>query len=88
MIEELNCRHCRAKLEHTFVDLGLSPLSNAFLPIGAGVERFFPLHAYVCQVCFLVQLPVFESPEKIFEEYTYFSSYSSSWLDHARRYAT
>ena len=88
MIEKLKCRHCQTVLVHTFVDLGLSPLSNAYVPIGAGVEKFFPLHAYVCHACFLVQLPVHETPEGIFEEYTYFSSYSSSWLNHAKQYAT
>jgi len=82
------CRFCAAPLEHTFVDLGMAPLSNAYL--GAHqltcMEPFYPLHAFVCYKCFLVQLEAYESPEKIFSDYAYFSSYSSSWLDHCRRY--
>jgi SAM-dependent methyltransferase len=83
------CRFCATALEHSFVDLGMSPLSNAF--IGAGelnrMERFYPLHAYVCGECFLVQLEEFESPDEIFRDYSYFSSYSDSWLAHARELA-
>ncbi|HXG23104.1 MAG TPA: hypothetical protein VNJ09_01010, partial [Chthonomonadales bacterium] len=82
------CRFCGTGLVHTFCDLGMSPLSNAFLSkdqLGR-MEPFYPLHAYVCHQCFLVQLEEFESPEKIFGDYAYFSSYSDSWLDHARRY--
>lgn len=83
------CRFCRAELRHTFCDLGMSPISNAFLKqeqIGA-MEPFYPLHAYVCERCFLVQLEEFESPQQIFgEHYAYFSSYSDTWLEHARRY--
>jgi 2-polyprenyl-3-methyl-5-hydroxy-6-metoxy-1,4-benzoquinol methylase len=83
------CRFCRAVLEHTFVDLGMSPLSNAFLKAEqlSRMEPFYPLHAYVCSTCFLVQLEQFESPDRIFNaEYAYFSSFSDSWLEHARRY--
>ncbi|HUL90781.1 MAG TPA: class I SAM-dependent methyltransferase [Burkholderiales bacterium] len=83
------CRSCGAQLEHTFCDLGMSPLSNAFLSAEQleRMEPFYPLHAYVCARCFLVQLQEFESPEHIFAEgYAYFSSYSQTWLDHARRY--
>jgi len=67
----------------------MSPLSNAFIDAHAlfDMERFYPLHALVCSECFLVQLGEFEAPARIFEEYVYFSSYSESWLAHARRYA-
>ncbi|PCK72627.1 hypothetical protein PL1_0218 [Paenibacillus larvae subsp. larvae B-3650] len=71
------------------MDLGLTPLSNAFVKeehLGK-YEAFYPLHAYVCASCFLVQLEQFESPEHIFGDYAYFSSFSSSWLAHAERYA-
>lgn len=83
------CRFCGAPLEHTFADLGMSPLSNAFLRADqlSQMEPFYPLHARVCGRCFLVQLEQFESPENIFSEYAYFSSYSESWLAHAREYA-
>ena len=82
------CRFCQSQLRHTFVDLGMSPLSNAFLNPDQldKKEPFFPLHAYVCEQCFLVQLEEFEHPEEIFSDYAYFSSYSESWLDHARQY--
>ncbi|MGO9685373.1 MAG: methyltransferase domain-containing protein [Beijerinckiaceae bacterium] len=83
------CRFCRSPLSHTFVDLGVSPISNAFLAFDQlnRMEPFYPLHAYVCEKCLLVQLEELESPEQIFDdEYAYFSSYSESWVDHARRY--
>jgi SAM-dependent methyltransferase len=82
------CRLCAAPLEVTFCDLGMSPLSNAFVkPSDAHRgETFYPLHAWVCGRCFLVQLEAFEAPEQIFGDYVYFSSYSDSWLAHARRY--
>jgi hypothetical protein len=84
----LDCRFCGAPLTETFADLGLTPLANAYLPpeqLEEG-ETFYPLHARVCGHCFLVQVPQFEAPEGIFGDYAYFSSYSSSWLDHCRRY--
>ncbi|SCW58676.1 Methyltransferase domain-containing protein [Paenibacillus tianmuensis] len=83
------CRFCQAQLNVSFVDLGLSPLSNAFTELGKinGGNRFYPLHVYVCEQCFLVQLEEFESPQDIFgEEYAYFSSFSESWLQHAKEY--
>ena len=83
------CRSCGAALAHTFADLGMSPISNAFLKADQlnRMEPFYPLHAYVCGACFLVQLEEFESPQQIFgDNYAYFSSYSDSWLDHARHY--
>ena len=87
---ELNpCRSCGAGLERTFVDLGFSPLANSYLT-AEDLHRpqlFHPLHVYLCTECLLVQLPEAESPEAIFSEYAYFSSVSSSWVEHARRYA-
>ena len=82
------CRSCATALKHTFCDLGMSPLSNAFLKedqLGR-MEPFYPLPAYVCHRCFLVQLEEFVSPQAIFSDYAYFSSYSETWLEHARRY--
>jgi SAM-dependent methyltransferase len=82
------CRFCGAPLQHVFADLGSSPLANSYLPpahVGA-MEPFYPLRALVCDCCFLVQLEQFETPERIFSNYAYFSSYSVSWLDHCRRY--
>jgi SAM-dependent methyltransferase len=83
------CRFCDAPLEIVFADLGMSPLANSYLtPEQAnGMEPFYPLRAYVCAQCFLVQLEQFETPDHIFSDYAYFSSYSSSWLDHSKRYA-
>lgn len=87
-MSERRCRFCAAPLQVSFCDLGMSPLSNAFLDASALVkmEPFYPLHAYVCAQCLLVQLEEFESPEHIFGDYAYFSSYSDSWLEHARNY--
>ena len=84
----LNCRFCNEPLTNIFVDLGISPLSNAFLKkeMLDNVEKKFPLCVYVCDNCFLVQLPEFEKPENIFKNYAYFSSYSSIWLEHAENY--
>lgn len=82
------CRSCGSPLQHTFVDLGMSPLANSYLKpeqLG-GMEPFYPLHVFVCDRCWLVQLPEFESPEHIFSDYAYFASYSDTWLDHARNY--
>lgn len=82
------CRFCGTALRHVFADLGCSPLANAYLSrerVGA-MEPYYPLRALVCSSCFLVQLEEFETPERIFSDYAYFSSYSSSWLDHCRRY--
>jgi hypothetical protein len=82
------CRLCGAPLERTFVDLGMSPLCESFL-LGEqldAMEPYFPLHVLVCGQCFLVQLKEYVSPEHIFKEYAYFSSYSTSWVAHAKRY--
>jgi hypothetical protein len=83
-----NCRFCNTKLTQTFCDLGMSPLSNAYLKPEQlqQMEPFYPLHAYVCEHCYLVQLQEFQSPENIFSDYAYFSSYSESWLKHAKTY--
>src|SRR3954468_19567161 len=82
------CRFCGAPLEHVFADLGMSPLANSYVPPerANAMEPFFPLRALVCSRCFLVQLEEFETAEAIFSDYAYFSSYSTSWLEHARRY--
>jgi 2-polyprenyl-3-methyl-5-hydroxy-6-metoxy-1,4-benzoquinol methylase len=82
------CRFCAAPLTQTFVDLGLSPLANSLLSEEdlAREEPRYPLHAYVCGSCLLVQLGEFASPQDIFEDYVYFSSFSDSWVEHARRY--
>jgi SAM-dependent methyltransferase len=82
------CRLCGKRLEHTFVDLGMSPLCESFLAADQldSMEPFFPLHVRVCDNCFLVQLPEYVSPERIFSEYAYFSSYSTSWVEHAKAY--
>jgi SAM-dependent methyltransferase len=89
LVNEHACRFCGAGLRHSFADLGSSPLANSYLRADQldGPEPFYPLHAYVCEHCFLVQLPVVESPETIFSEYAYFSSTSTSWVEHAKRYA-
>jgi len=83
------CRYCRAPLRTTFADLGMSPLCQTHIAPDQlhEMEPFYPLHAYVCDRCFLVQLQEFVTPDSIFGEYAYFSSYSTSWVEHARRYA-
>lgn len=84
-----NCRFCQTSLKQTFVDLGMSPISNAFLKPEQlnQAEKFYPLHAYVCENCFLVQLEEFETPDAIFsDDYAYFSSYSETFLRHAENY--
>src|SRR6266852_8657286 len=82
------CRFCKAELQHTFVDLGMSPLCESYVRLDQlnEMEAFYPLHVFVCERCFLVQLEEFVSPDHIFTEYAYFSSYSDSWLEHCRRY--
>jgi SAM-dependent methyltransferase len=82
------CRFCAAPLRHTFVDLGMSPLCESYVPLErlGAMESFYPLHVRVCERCLLVQLEEFVAPEEIFTEYAYFSSYSDSWVAHARDY--
>ena len=83
-----HCRSCATPLTRSVVDLGSSPVANSMIRADAAdrMEPTFPLHAFVCEACHLVQLIDFESPEVLFGDYTYFSSYSESWLAHARRY--
>ena len=85
-----NCRSCGSALTHTFVDLG-GPriIQKKILPSDLNkMEPFYPLHVFVCDRCFLVQLNEYVAPDTIFgAEYPYFSSYSSSWVTHAREYA-
>ncbi len=82
------CRFCGGALQHTFVDLGMSPLCETFLTADQldRPEVFYPLDVRVCASCFLVQLPEHVPAQEIFTEYAYFSSYSTSWVEHARRY--
>jgi len=82
------CRFCGTALHHTFVDLGMSPLCESYVSSEQlnQMEAFYPLHVYVCERCFLVQLQEYVSPEAIFTDYAYFSSYSDSWLRHASKY--
>ena len=83
------CRLCGAELTHTFVDLGMSPLCESYLPAQRldNPETFYPLHVRLCGECLLVQLPAYVPGEDIFSDYAYFSSYSDSWVAHAKRYA-
>ncbi|MGH9498295.1 MAG: methyltransferase domain-containing protein [Terriglobales bacterium] len=82
------CRFCGTALQRTFVDLGMSPLCETY-PAAADLNRgevYYPLHVYVCDRCWLVQLEEYESAENIFSDYAYFSSYSDSWLQHCDKY--
>ena len=83
------CRLCGAGLTRTFVDLGMSPLCESYVPADRldGPETFYPLNVRLCESCLLVQLPAYVSGEDIFSDYAYFSSYSDSWVAHAQRYA-
>jgi len=84
-----SCRFCNHPLTRTFVDLGMSPLCQTHITTEQlqAMEPFYPLHAYLCDACLLVQLQEFVSADGIFSEYAYFSSYSDSWVEHAHRYA-
>jgi len=83
-----SCRFCGTSFRHRVVDLGMSPLCESFLRADQlnQMEPFYPLHVWVCERCFLVQLEEYVTGEEIFTDYAYFSSFSDSWLDHARRY--
>jgi len=86
---QMSCRFCKSPVTKNFCDLGMSPVSNAYVPFSQSQqgETIYPLHAMVCDKCFLVQLDEFESRESIFNsEYAYFSSFSASWLDHCKAY--
>jgi hypothetical protein len=90
MITEPNpkCLFCSSPLTQTFVDLGMSPLCESYLSQAQlnQMEPFYPLHVRVCGQCYLVQLQQYVSPEHIFTEYAYFSSFSETWLAHAKDY--
>lgn len=83
------CRLCGAELTSTFVDIGMSPLCESYVPADKldEAEAFYPLHVRICDACLLVQLPAYVSGEHIFSDYAYFSSYSDSWVAHAKTYA-
>jgi SAM-dependent methyltransferase len=83
------CRFCGHALQTTFVDLGMSPLCQTHIEPQQlnSMEPFFPLHAWVCERCFLVQLEEYVAPANIFSEYAYFSSFADSWVEHARKYS-
>lgn len=83
------CRFCGEHLKHTVVDLGMSPLCESYLTCDQlnQMEPFYPLRVYVCAACYLVQLDQYVSAGDIFSDYAYFSSYSDTWLAHARAYA-
>lgn len=84
------CRLCGEEIRHSFIDLGMSPLCESFVPEERAnlMEPFYPLHAYVCESCKLVQLDEYVSGVEIFDDYAYFSSFSDSWVQHARDYVT
>jgi hypothetical protein len=86
--QAVGCRLCGSRLRHTFVDLGMSPPCESFLQADQvdQMELYFPLHVQVCETCFLVQLKEYMTPETIFSEYAYFSSFSTSWVAHAKTY--
>lgn len=88
MTVSYRCRFCNSQNVHSMIDLGMSPLCENYLSANQlnDMEPFYPLHVYVCQDCFLVQLEQFVPREEIFSEYAYFSSYASSWVQHARDY--
>ena len=83
------CRFCDSGLRFTLVDLGMSPLCESYVASERlnRAETFYPLRVYVCDRCFLAQLEEYVAAEEIFTEYAYFSSYSDSWVEHARQYA-
>lgn len=87
-VTNATCRFCGTSLKYTFVDLGMSPLCESYLSSDQinQMEPFYPLHVHVCHNCFLVQLEAYVSPEHIFTEYAYFSSYADTWLQHAKAY--
>ena len=82
------CRFCGTPLSNVMCDLGLSPLANSYVKfenVHDG-EKFYPLKVWACEKCLLAQLEEFESPDAIFSDYLYFSSFSTTWVEHARRY--
>src|SRR3954447_10523810 len=89
LMTAVTCRLCGEPLNETFVDLGMSPLCESYVPAHAldGPESFYPLHVRICPACLLVQLPVYVPGEDFFSDFVYFSLYSDSWVARARRYA-
>ncbi|HXL93206.1 MAG TPA: class I SAM-dependent methyltransferase [Streptosporangiaceae bacterium] len=89
MSPQYECRLCGATLTRNFVDLGMSPLCESYVAESDldAPEVFYPLRVRICDACLLVQLPAYVSGESIFSDYAYFSSYSDSWVAHAKRYA-
>jgi SAM-dependent methyltransferase len=87
-LSQPSCRHCGQSLRHTFVDLGMSPLCESFVAADKldVMEPHYPLHVFVCENCFLVQLKEYVKPAQIFSDYAYLSSYSTSWVAHAKAY--
>jgi SAM-dependent methyltransferase len=87
LVSEPVCRLCGAPLRVSFADLGVSPIANDYVEDPAAAEQFYPLHAFVCDSCLMVQLGTIVDAEHIFrDDYAYFSSYSDTWVEHARRY--
>ncbi len=88
MTHSPKCRFCAEPLAHVMCDLGMSPLANSYVSFehAQDAEKSYPLKVWVCENCLLAQLEAFESPDAIFGDYLYFSSFSTSWVEHARRY--
>jgi hypothetical protein len=86
--KKYRCGICRTPLRHSWIDLGMSPLANSYRKVEDlnQIESFYPLHVYVCEQCYQVQLPPLIQPERLFSDYPYFSSFSVSWLEHGRKY--
>jgi len=84
----MNCRFCNYKLKNIFVDLGKTPLANSYLSKESDfkIEKEIPLTALICEKCFLIQVDEYEKPDEIFNNYAYFSSYSTSWLEHIKKF--
>ena len=84
----MKCRFCESALTNIFLDLGMSPMANSFLKSTDlnTTEPRYPLCSYVCSNCFLVQLDEFENPQEIFSDYAYFSSFSTTWIDHVEEF--
>ena len=81
------CRFCNSRLEHIFLDLGKTPSANSFLKKeDLEKEKTYPLCAYICKKCLLVQIPEIRTPDELFSDYAYFSSFSDTWLNHAKEY--
>ena len=88
-MKQATCQFCAKELTHVMCDLGMSPMANSYVKFedGGKAEKIYPLKVWVCDSCWLAQLEEFESPEEIFGDYLYFSSFSTSWVEHARRYS-